>query len=595
MRKSCALLLAVLLLLSLLAGCEQEEPRADILSGTYVVTACEQNGEDAGLDGEYILLDNDGDGRIYFGGVEYKFDWELDGSAFRFVDEDGDEFEGRYYSGVIQGSYYGYDWVFELDGVVSPVTAGIYQAVYCADAESEYWCDEDRLELETDGSGYLVFEGEEYSLRWTLDNGEFTFDAEDADFVGSYHPEGGITVDGVEYAEPYVEGVLVEEYDYIFVLDAASVKPAVEPGLYEAVSCTQGASSYFCDEDWILIGSDGQGTFAYEGEELAMDWSLDGSEFSFIDENGNSFEGYYYSGTIEGCYGDTYDYIFEAAQGSAAAQRPLPTGDFEPISGRVGGHRVTILGAEHFEDWDGEEAVRFYYEFTNGSEETLSAGYDIMTTAVQGGQELEYTFADYENESPEEYNDYLDVRPGVTIRCVAEFNYEPSDGALVFLLQDWAEDETLEAVFDPANLPGRPSEDFSITPVTELSTDLPDEASIASGYYVIEDMELTEGWEGESLIRVYCYYDNNGSEDNSFFMDIDYRAMQDGVELLQGSAEDAVDEDWNYTEDIAPGDSIRCALVYELRSDSPVIFEVSGYGYDADSRAPVMAKVFEVD
>ncbi len=595
MKRFYAALLALVLLLALMAGCATEEERGQVLSGTYMATACQQNGEDAGLEGEYILLDNDGDGRIYFGGVEYDFTWTLEGSAFSFEDEDGDAFTGRYHAGRIEGSYYGYDWVFELDGVVSPLTAGTYQAVYCADGEGEYWCDGDRLELEADGRGWLVFENEEYRLNWSLEDDAFCFEASDAAFEGRYYPDGGVTVDGVDYREAYIEGVFNDEYDYIFVLDAASVKPEIAAGMYEAVSCTQGSNSYICDEDWILIGADGRGTFAYEGEELAIDWSLDGSVFTFEDEDGNLFDGYYYDGTIEGCYGDTYDYIFEAAEGVGAAQRPLPTGDFSPVSGRVGDHKLSVLGAEHFEDWDGEEAIRFYYEFTNGSDETMSAGYDIMVTALQNGEELEYTFANYDEYAPEDGHEYLDVRPGVSIRCVAEFNYEPSDGAVVFLLQDWGVDETLEAVFDPARLPGRPAGGVDYAPVSDPVTDLPDSGVIETGRYTIESMELTEGWEDEELIRIYCLYENNGDEDNSFFMDIDYRAMQDGVELSEGSAADDVDEDWNYTEDIEPGDSIRCSRVYELRSDSPVEFEICGYGYDADGNRATIAKIFALN
>lgn len=595
MKRIFTLLLALAMLLMLMTGCEGEKPRSDILSGTYAVTSCEQNGEDAGLDGEYILIDNDGDGRICFGGVEYDFTWSLDGSAFSFEDEDGDEFSGRYHSGVIEGEYYGYDWVFELEGAASSLKAGLYQAVYCADAEEEYWCDDDRLELEEDGDGWLVFEGDEYRLDWTLEGDSFRFEAGDAGFEGSYYPDGGVTVDGVDYYEPYIEGVFNDEYDYIFVLDAASVKPEILPGLYEAVSCTQGSNSYVCEGDQILIGADGRGSLTYEGEELDIEWTLTGSEFSFEDEDGNLFEGWYYDGVIEGCYGDTYDYVFEAAEGSGAAQRPLPAGEFEVVSGRVEGHKVSILGAEHFEDWDGEEGIRFYYDFTNGSEETLSAGYDILATAVQDGVELESTFANYDNEAPEEYNDYLDIRPGVTIRCVAEFNYEPSDGAVVFMLQSWGEEEILEAVFDPARLPGRPAESLELTPVTDPITDFPSEGEIEDGYFIIENMERTEDWEGEELIRVWCRYENNGSEDNSFFMDIDYRAMQDGVELQDGYASDEVDEDWNYSEDIEPGDTIRCSLVYELRSDSPVEFEIQGYDYDENSERTTLAKIFTLD
>ncbi len=592
MKRTIFLCLAALLLAALFAGCDVGAERAELLTGLYEATSCRENGEDAGLEGEYILLDNDGDGVIFFGGVEYDFEWELDGSSFTFTDEDGDEFDGRYFDGVIEGEYYGYEWVFSLEGLEDVLLPGFYQAIYCADDEAEYWCDEDRLELEADGDGYLVFEGEEFRLDWELDGDRFSFDADDADFEGTYYREGSVTVDGVDYDAPYIEGVLIGEYDYIYVLDAASVKPEISLGLYEAVSCTEGADSYLCDEDWILLGADGEGTFTFEGVDYAMEWTLEGSEFSFIDELDNGFEGYYFNGSIEGCYADTYDYIFEAAEDDAGLQRPVPTGDFEPVSGRIGGHRVSLLGAEHFEDSDGEEAVRFYYEFTNGGDGTISPSQCLWETAMQDGDELELTYADYEDYAPEDGNEYLGLRPGATIRCVSEFNYEPTGGAVVFLLQDWGQEETVEASFDPARLPGPPSDELEYTPEPNPTTTAAASGTIADGYFVIEDMELTTGWDGEELVRIYCSFTNQGDEAESFFWDVEDWAIQDGVALKDGYAAEDLDEDWNWFTDIEPGETILCAMVYELRSDNPVIFELHDYESLGEAR---VAKVFEID
>lgn len=595
MKKTLALFAALVMLLGLFAGCGSSGEAADIKTGTYVVTACTQKGEDAGLDGEYLEVNADGTGLIYFGDAEYSFDWTLSGSDFSFKDQDGDTFEGTYENGVIEGSYYGYDYVFELKGnkgsgkkggeeeEIPTVEPGEYQAIYCADEdENTYWCDEDKIIIEEGGIGIIVFEGVEYDMEWTLDGEVFYFIDEDEDeFEGTY-------ADGV------IEGCYGNTYDYIFELGAEPIRrPTVEPGVYQAVQCTQGEDSYYCDDDRIIIEEDGVGTMVYEGTDYAMEWSYEGGVFSFVDVDGDEFNGTYADGVIEGNYGGVYDYVFEL-EGAARPAADLPEGDFEPVSATIGNYDVTIVGAEHFLDIDDEDAIRVYYDFTNNSNKTVFAMADLEILADQEGYELTTTYDFSEDDVPEYGNDWLAVRPGVTIRCIEEYSYKADGGAVRVTIQDWWEEEgSVTAVFDPANLPGRPAQDWEIEPITNVSTDLPSAGTYDEDYEIaITGYDLVSNWDGQPSIRVYFDFTNNSDEAISFWMATYYRAVQDGIEMEITWPDESIDEDSYYDVEVEPGETITCTEIYALRSDSPV--EVEIYSYMNDSEA-VLAEVFSVN
>jgi len=520
MKKSLALLMALAMLVCLFAGCGgsgKEMP--DIKTGTYNATACTQDGEDAGVDGEYLEINADGSGVICFGGEEYDFDWQLKGSRFSFEDEDGDSFAGTYEDGVIEGSYYGYDYVFEMtdskgggkkgsepeeapaeeevpEEEEPALEGGLYQAIYCADGENEYWCNEDWLELEEDGSGIIVFEGEEFDLEWTLDGEDFSFEVDgDTIFVGSH-------VDGV------IEGVLSvrEDYDYVFELGADPILPE--------------------DED--------------------------------------------------------------------SAPASAPAGDYDSVSGRIGDYEIAFVGAEHFEDIDDEPGIRIYYDFTNNSDETVYAMEDLEILAEQEGFELNTTMDSAADDVPEYGNDWLCVRPGVTIRCIEEYSYKEGGDLVTVTIQDWWEEEgAVTATFDPNDLPGRPAVDWEPKPVTDPQTTLPSSGAYEEDYEVtIVGCEYTEDWDGNPALRVYFDFTNNGTEAQSFWMATNYRALQDGVELEICWPDDEVDEDENYDVEIEPGETITCTESYLLRSDSPVEVEFYSYMYDGEA---VLAEIFPVE
>lgn len=368
----------------------------------------------------------------------------------------------------------------------------------------------------------------------------------------------------------------------------------VETGKYPAVSCFSDGEEYICDEDWLIIEADGSGILVFEGDEYTMEWELDGDKFSFEDEEGSTFEGTYEDGVIEGVLDENLEYVFEreatgSKKGAAAApaeeeepaEEPAEEADsaeFEPVSATIGGYDVAIVGAELFKDTDDKDGIRVYWDFTNTSDETTYATCDLSVYMEQEGFELNSTYCSYEDDVPEYGNDYLDVRPGVTIRCISEYSCKADGDVITFELSDWYDEEDAVSVeFDPTNLPGRPAEDWVAEAIEDPQwvAEMSDAGNVGDAYVYIDNAEIVEGWDsGEEVIRVYFDYTNNGEEAASMWWQTNVRAFQDGIELESDWAAEDVAEDDNFNTDVEPGESLRCSETWTIRSDSPIEIEV---------------------
>ena len=375
----------------------------------------------------------------------------------------------------------------------------------------------------------------------------------------------------------------------------------IETGKYPAVSCFSDGEEYICDEDWLIIEADGSGILVFEGDEYTMEWELDGDKFSFEDEEGSTFEGTYEDGVIEGVLDDNLDYVFErevsgGKKGAAAApaeeeepaeepEEEADSAEFEPVSATIGGYDVAIVGAELFKDTDDKDGIRVYWDFTNTSDESTYAICDLSVYMEQEGFELNSTYCSYEDDVPEYGNDYLDVRPGVTIRCISEYSCKADGDVITFELSDWYDEEDAVTVeFDPTNLPGRPAKDWVMETIADPAwTDsLSDGGDVGDAYVYIDNAEIVEGWDsGEEVIRVYFDYTNNGEEAESLWMATNIRAFQDGIELESDWAAEDVAEDDNFNTDVEPGQSLRCSETWTIRSDSPIEIEVYDYWSEA--------------
>ena len=244
-------------------------------------------------------------------------------------------------------------------------------------------------------------------------------------------------------------------------------------------------------------------------------------------------------------------------------------------AGDVGDYHVEIVGAESFTDGDDKDGIRFYYDFTNNSDSAASAFVKLDFEANQEGYELVSTWA--LDDVPEDGNDLLDVRPGVTIRCISEYNFKPDGGTLTFTLSDfWGDGGTISAEFDPQNLPGRPTSDWAITPIPEpdWTAGLQPEGDFDSYHVKIKEVGGGTNYAGEPIVRIYYDFTNNSDSPTSFLLAATPQVMQDGIQLSTTFTMEDIPEEDNYSEDVNPGETITVARAFALRTDSPVTVEL---------------------
>ena len=291
--------------------------------------------------------------------------------------------------------------------------------------------------------------------------------------------------------------------------------------------------------------------------------------------------------------GDTAEDTAEDAEGKDEAEEDTapaddkkpaaPTGDFTPVSGDIGDYHVEILAAEQFTDSDGKDAVRFYYDFTNNSDEVVTPNWELNFTAEEDGYELVTTYASSRDNVPEYGNKSLAIQPGVTIRCICEYSFRPDGGELTLTISDYSDE--LVATFDPKNLPGRPGDwTPELNPEPGFFTgDFTDDGSSDYAHVYIDRAQRVsqDSYYGNGdVIRVYFDYTNLEEEDSYFSSNCTVRAYQDGIEMKNGYPKEYVDtDDQDYT-DVAPGESISASMCWQLRSDSPIEIVVTDWWSD---------------
>ncbi len=272
-------------------------------------------------------------------------------------------------------------------------------------------------------------------------------------------------------------------------------------------------------------------------------------------------------------------------EASAAPSAPAAPDAFVPVEADLGDGvvHISIIGAEYFEDSDGGDAIRIYYDFTNNDESYESAYMQLNVSATQSGFELVTAYSDWDDDVPEDDNAYVYVCPGVTIRCTAQFNYQPDmDAPVIFTVEESWSDDFMTAEFDPANLPGAPAEPLEIVPITDpdLTAGLSDSGSCEEYALSILDAEIVPGDDVDEVIRIYFEFTNNGEEAASCWYATYFYTFQDGIECEQEYAENSTESDDNYYVDIQPGETITCSCCFELRSYDPVEILCSEYYYD---------------
>lgn len=88
-------------------------------------------------------------------------------------------------------------------------------------------------------------------------------------------------------------------------------------------------------------------------------------------------------------------------------------------SGELGDYTVSILNHELTEDYEGNPAIRVYFDFTNNSEDTASFYIATSVKAFQNGIELETAVCIDDVEADD--NNLKDIKQGATLQCTRIF------------------------------------------------------------------------------------------------------------------------------------------------------------------------------
>lgn len=359
-------------------------------------------------------------------------------------------------------------------------------------------------------------------------------------------------------------------------------------GVYTGVSCKLGEIEVDLEDSSLELKEDDKASLRLEGDSIPCEWALDGEALTL------SVEGYELEGTLEDetIVLDLEGMLYTFEKGAKANTGKDDTGDKETagnqedpgsetagaldlsaLTGEMNDCVYTILGAEHFSDYDGEDAIRVYYEFTNNSDENVAPLDNLSIVVTQDGYDIDEAYTPYGEELYEEQFSWLEVQPGVSVVCVAQYKLNMEGGELVMAFQDWWNEEDLfVAQFDPNNLPGAP-DPFTLEAVTEpsMTADMSDEGTIGDGYYIyIDTAETIAGYDDETYLRVYFDFGNETDEPTSMWMATTVKAFQDGVELESGYSLDDCEEEDNYDIEVEAGGTTYAADSFILRSDSPV-------------------------
>ena len=223
---------------------------------------------DAGDMTDYLNTLSDSEEEAFFGGVKEGLltSLEAGGAVVEFQS-----------SGVYRGDYYSFvelRWYMELDGVAGDVVSYI-----------------------------TIKDGLFYQFAFKIIDGEISV-ADDEVFL--------TIVDNIRLGED----IVTESHTEQPVSETAAEPgdgggyPAAVAGYYVAVECTMDGEDAGLDDEYLVLEEDGTGLFSLDGTEFALEWDLDGEDFSFIDESGDAFKGYYDDGEIGGDYFSGLYYVF---------------------------------------------------------------------------------------------------------------------------------------------------------------------------------------------------------------------------------------------------------------------------------------------
>lgn len=309
--------------------------------------------------------------------------------------------------------------------------------------------------------------------------------------------------------------------------------------------------------------------------------------------------------TLAACGGNKDNNGGETPSGNDAEQTTEAPKDTSLAKGewsnKSGAFALALVGAELFDDEDGEKAIRVYFDFTNKESSYTTSFTDEKNdiTLTQNGEELDDTRAVYGEDVAEVENHKKNVRPGVTIRCIGEYvlNAETGKVALEVTAHN-TDNAVLTYELDLAALPGAPKEAFVAKEIAapDFNNGWPESGQIAHYYtgkgmhnFAIKNAEFVDGTKDTKLIRVFFEFTNNTEDATDLFDAIDLRIFQDGIQLLEGQSAQLCETDLAFSRDVEPGQTVTVSNVYILTSDSPVEVEANDIWNDTG-----VAKQFKV-
>ncbi len=261
----------------------------------------------------------------------------------------------------------------------------------------------------------------------------------------------------------------------------------------------------------------------------------------------------------------------ETIETETATPTPTPT-NAELGSGRFDAFEAAFTGAELFTDANGNDALRVYFDFTNLSEEAVSAQERLLISAVQDGKTL--LWAEDDDPTAEAGNLALRVQSGHPIHCVLEYALV-SDSPVALLLDD-SDGHTVSALLPLDQLPGAPEmEETSTEPETTeetLTTQL-DASCLISGLYeiTITGGEIADTDAGRVMTVSLDFANQSDPQAVDIWSSFRLFAYQDGVELAYAETEEAT------LELAAFGETVTTSATFALRSESPVLVELYGF------------------
>ena len=264
------------------------------------------------------------------------------------------------------------------------------------------------LELKQGGKAKMNIEGTSGSVKYTLDGETITMDIDGETATGTLK-------DGVLNIE-------IMSMNMYFIQEGKEVPEVTAPevGYFTFESMEMDGETLNRDDllaiggdpdsFFLIMNEDGTGTLAIAGEDAqqltwkdgtismgdeTVPYTVDGDTLT-VEEDGSKMIFTRSSDTPPAVLAANNEEDSEEVtilDGDGDTVEPPADVSTEPVSADLGDYHISILTAEQFTDSDDKDAIRFYVDFTNNSEEEKSFFFACNTEAYQDGYELVDTYA----------------------------------------------------------------------------------------------------------------------------------------------------------------------------------------------------------